>query len=421
MQASKVLPAIKIFNYRFHATEIALVFFCYLLMENIFSWLFIQNSIVIEYYEKLLSIFIYFFMLYKLPSLKTIEKIYVGIFTLLIVKLVLQSLNQFGSFFQEFTMFTVLYPVIFALFIKYVCRVYDLDLLGFISKFYILTYIVFMLIFGRGFSFSLDTVVMTDYGPFSGDTRIIHANSILMMIIPFLWYLNKFITEKKIALLLPCLFCLGVIIIHQHRSVWSCAIIALCFYIIAEVRANKQAISYVAQLCSSAIFFVVICYIFISNLFPGFLDFLGNRFSEIFDPSKEGSTGNFRIEQRETYFKFFLQKPIFGWTYKGFEMPNPLVDWWPAGSGQHFHEGYMEMLFYHGIVGLLFKYSILLYFLVKIWSKKLSSQTRVLLAFCISGFLFSFNYVLPLIFWGHVGLCLYYIEKDSQTAQSITS
>ena len=151
------------------------------------------------------------------------------------IKLVLQSINQFNSFFQEPTMFTVLYPVIFAFFIKYICRVYDLDLLGFISKFYILTYTIFMLIYGRGFSFSLDTVMMTDYGPFSGDTRIIHANSILMMIIPFLWYLNKFITEKKAISLLPCLFCLAIIVIHQHRSVWSCAIFALCFYIIAEI------------------------------------------------------------------------------------------------------------------------------------------------------------------------------------------
>ncbi len=420
MQANRALPAIKIFNYRFDVTEVAIIFFCYLLMENIFSWLLVPNSILIEYYEKLLSIFIYVFMLYKLPSLKIAEKIYVGIFTLLMVKLVLQSLYQYNSFFQEFTMFTVLYPVIFALFIKYICRIYDLDLLGFISKFYIAMYIIFMVIYGRGFSFSLDTVVMTDYGPFSGDTRIIHANSILMMIIPFLWYLNKFITEKKTSFLLPCLFCLGVIVIHQHRSVWSCAIVALSFYIVSEIRANRQAISYVMQLFFSAIFFAVICYIFITNLFPGFLNFLGDRFSEIFDPAKEGSTGNFRIKQRETYFKLFLQKPIFGWTYKGFEMPNPLVDWWPAGSGQHFHEGYMEMLFYHGIIGLLFKYSILIYFLVAIWNKRLSSQTRVLIAFGISGFLFSFNYVLPIIFWGHVGLCLYYIEKDKAAATQLT-
>ena len=420
MQTSKTLPAIKIFNYRFYTVEIALIFFCYLLMENIFSWLFIQNSIVIELYEKSLSILVYLFLLYKFPSLKTVEKIYVGIFSLLMIKLMLESFYEFGSPFQEFTMFTVLYPVLFAFFIKYICRVYDLDLLGFISKFYIATYIIFMLIYGRGFSFSLDLVQMDDYGPFSGDTRIIHANSILMMIIPFLWYLNKFFAEKKISLLLPVIFCATIIIIHQHRSVWSSCIVALMFYIIAEVRANRKAISPMLQFAILSVMMTAISFIFITALKPGFIDFLGDRFSEILDPSKEGSTGNFRIEQWDTYYKLFLQKPIFGWTFQGFEMPNPLVDWWPADSGQHFHEGYMEMLFYHGIVGLLFKYSILLYFLIKIWSKKISSQTRVLLAFCISGLLFSFNYVLPLIFWGHAGLCMYYIDKDKQIVQQYT-
>lgn len=364
-------------------------------------------------------------MVYKLPSLKTTEKVYIGIFTLLMIKLMLESLYEFGTAFQEFTMFTVLYPVIFAFFIKYICRIYDLDLLGFISKFYIITYIIFMLIYGRGFSFSLDTVVMDDYGPFSGDSRIIHANSILMMIIPFLWFLDKFFKEKKFSLLLPCIFCLVVIIIHQHRSVWSSAIIALGFYIITEVRANKKTIPFMLQVAVLATVVLIISYVFITALEPGFVNFLGDRFSEIFDPAKEGSTGNFRIQQRETYFPMAMQKPIFGWTFKGFEMPNPLVDWWPAGTGQHFHEGYMEMLFYHGFVGLLFKYSILIYFLVKVWSKKISSQTRILLAFSISGLLFSFNYVLPLIFWGHVGLCLYYIDKDAanktQNVQQLNS
>jgi O-antigen ligase len=142
------------------------------------------------------------------------------------------------------------------------------------------------------------------------------------------------------------------------------------------------------------------------------IDLLSDRFSEIFDPAKEGSTGNFRIQQRDTYFELFLERPIFGWTFEGFEMPNPLVDWWPENSGQHFHEGYMEMLFYHGVVGLLFKYSLLFYLCFKIFSKKMSEFSIILVAFSISGLLFSFNYVLPIIFWGHLGLCLYYVEKD---------
>ena len=409
--------AIRIFKYRFLVKEIVIVFFCYLLMENIFSWLFIQNSLVIEMFEKLLSIGIYIFMLYKFPSLKPVEKFCIGLFTLLLIRMVFESLREYNTFFQEFTMYTILFPVVFALFIKYICRVYDLDLLEFIANFYIFTYIIFMIIYGRQFSFSLAEIKMVDYGPFSGDTRIIHADSVLMMIIPFLFYLNKFIKTKKNKFLIPFIFCTLVIIVHQHRSVWSSTAVALMAYLFATVRIQKKVLSPLFKLIVGGAFLLVIVYIYIVNLNPHFLSFLSERFGEIFNPSKEGSTGNFRIEQRETYFKLFLQHPFFGWTFKGFEMPNPLVDWWPPMTGQHFHEGYMEMLFYEGVTGFLFKYSFLLYLCIKIFSKKLSEQSIMLCAFSISGLLFSFNYVLPIIFWGHVGLCLFYLEKDSLQAK----
>ncbi len=141
---------------------------------------------------------------------------------------------------------------------------------------------------------------------------------------------------------------------------------------------------------------------------------MSDRFSEIFNPAKENSTGDFRIQQSEVYGKMFLQRPVFGWTFEGFEMPNPMVDWWPAMTGQHFHEGYIEMLFYEGIAGFLLKYFFLFYLVIKAFSKKLSPQSIILISFAVSGLVFSFSYVLPLIFWGHVGLCLYYVERDTQ-------
>jgi hypothetical protein len=53
-----------------------------------------------------------------------------------------------------------------------------------------------------------------------------------------------------------------------------------------------------------------------------------------------------------------------------------------------------------------------LYSVARKVKRKLSDQSKVLAAFSVSGFLYSFSYVLPLIFWGIVGLCLYSIEKD---------
>ncbi len=403
---------LKIFNYRFYVKEFLLLFFTFFLMEGIFSWLFIHNSIIIEGYQKVLSIFIYGFILFRFNHLKRGERIFVGLFTLVMIKLVLESLTKYDTLFRQLTMFTVLFPVIFTLFIKYVIRSMEIDLLEFMAKFYIITYLVFMVLFGRGFSFSLESVDMEDYGPFSGDTRIIHASHIFMMIVPLLWFLNEFIKTKKNKFLFPFLLCLVLILVHQHRSVWSSALVALFFYFMAMVRNRTLKISGLWGVLIGAGGLMLLAYFFVSNLFPGFIDFLSSRFSEILDPSKEGSTGNFRIEQRQVYFNLFLQRPIFGWTFEGFEMQNPLVDWWPEMTGQHFHEGYIEMLFYQGIVGLLLKFSFLIYLLVKIFSKRLSSQSIILTAFGISGLIFSFNYVLPLIFWGHVGMCLYYLEKD---------
>ncbi|WP_207494054.1 O-antigen ligase family protein [Aridibaculum aurantiacum] len=403
---------IRIFNYNFYVKEILLVFATYLLMENIFSWLFVPVSVVVLGYEKVLSLFIYAFVAYSYLKLKPGERIYVVLFTAYMLKLMFASLFEFGHIFKQFTMFTVLYPIIFVIFIKYICRTYDLDLLEFIAKFYLLTYIVFMVIYGRNFSLSLDAIEMDDYGPFSGDGRIVHARSVFMMIIPFLWYLHQYITQRKTTALLIVLFCTFVIIMHQHRSVWSSCLLAVMVYTFISIRTNHKTLGRFASILLGTFISVALVYFFLSNMAPQLVEFLGDRFSEIFNPAKEGSTGNFRIEQRDVYFKLFLDRPFFGWTYEGFEMDNPLVDWWPKNSGQHFHETYMEMLFYHGIAGFLFKFSFLFYLLYQVFSKKLTEQTIILLSICVAGMIFAFNYVLPLIYWGHVGLCLYYIEKD---------
>lgn len=405
---------IRIFNYRFYVKEVLVLLFTFLLMENIFNWIFIRNSIIIEAYTKIMGILIYGFMLYSFNGLKKNERIVVGIFTLFMVKLVLESLSKYDTVFKQLTMFTVLFPIIYVFFIKYIMRVFDLDLLEFMAKFYLFTYIIFMVLFGRGFNFSLESIEMEDYGPFSGDSRIMHASHVFMMIVPFLWYLNQFLHTRKLNLLLPLLFVVIVIVLHQHRSVWSSTLVSLFLYLFMSTRNRYTNLSKTAGLFINGVFLTFLVGFFVSNLVPGFLDFLSDRFSEIFDPAREGSTGNFRIEQRVVYSALFLERPVFGWSFEGFEMENPLVDWWPSGTGQHFHEGYIEMLFYHGIVGLLLKYGVLLYLCWKAFSKRLSEESLMLIAFCTAGLIFSFNYVLPLVFWGFVGMCLFYLDRDKE-------
>ncbi|MEO5892280.1 MAG: O-antigen ligase family protein [Ferruginibacter sp.] len=403
---------IKIFNYQFYVKEFVVLFFCYLFMDQLFSWIFIPASVFIRSYEKISSFLIYGFVLYSIPKLKAGERIYVGIFTFLMIRLVLESLYKFDTFFQQLTMFYVLFPVIYTIFIKYLCRKYDLDLLEFIAKFYLLSYIVFMVIYGRGFSFNLQGLDMEDLGVFSGDGRLIHATSVFMMIIPLLWYLDQYLFSRKFKYLWPFLFCLVVILIHQHRSVWSCAIFSLFIYLFTTGRVYKKRVTTIWSLITGAVLVIMLAFFFMDTMFPELTEFFANRFGDILDPSKKESTSSFRIEQREVYFDLFLQRPIFGWTFEGFEMPNPLVDWWEPKTGQHFHEGFMEVLFYLGITGFLLKYSFLFYMAWKVFSKKLSRETIIITSFCVSGLVFSLNYVPIIVFWAHVGLGLYYIEKD---------
>src|SRR3954469_6983818 len=208
---------IKIFNYRFYVKEFLILFFCYLFMEPIFSWIFTPVSAIVQSHQKIASFLIYGYMLYFMPKLAFKERVYVGIVTVLLIRLVFESLFTFGTVFQQLTMFYVIFPVVYTVFIKYLCRTYELDLLEFVAKFYLFTYVVFMALYGRNFSFSLEMIGLEDLGPFSGDGRTIHASSVLMMIIPFIWYLNKYVNTGKMSFLLVFICCFIIILIHQHR------------------------------------------------------------------------------------------------------------------------------------------------------------------------------------------------------------
>lgn len=408
---------LKIFNYRFYLKEFILLFVCYLLMEEMFSWLLMPDSGLVQNYEKFTSIAVAAYMLYALPALKPTERLYMIVFGLLMVKLVLQSLSEFGTVFQQLTMFYVLFPVIYSLFIKHLCRKFDFDILGFLAQFYLVSYLVFMVWHGRGFSFSLAEIEMNDYGPFSGDGRVLHSSKIYMLIIPLLWYLHKCIETHKWKYFVPLLLCIVAIVIHQHRSVWSCSVVALFGYLAMMSRSHKESIPRIYRIGVYFVLFLLVAYFILSNMFPEFVDFMADRFGEIFEPNKEDSTGRFRHDQREVYGEMFWQRPFFGWSFEGFEMQNPLVDWWPEKTGQHFHEGFMEILFYLGITGFLFKFSLFFYIIYKGFKRTHSSESIIMIAFCLSGLLYSFNYVLPLIFWAHLGLCLYYIEKDETVTE----
>ena len=126
---------LKVFNYKFYLGEFAILLFTYLLSEGVFGWLVVPNSGIKQLYDKVLSLLIYGFMLYSFKKLKKDEKIYIFLFSLLMIKLVFESLYLYGNYFNQFTLYTVIFPVVYVVFVKYVCRSLDVDLLEFLAKF----------------------------------------------------------------------------------------------------------------------------------------------------------------------------------------------------------------------------------------------------------------------------------------------
>ena len=314
---------LRIFNYRFYVKEFVVLFICYLLMEEMFSWLLMPNSELVQSYEKGFSLLVAGYMIYAFPALKMWERVYISAFVLFMIKLVLQSLYEYNNIFQQLTMFYVLFPVVFALFIKHICRQFELDIVEFLAKFYLVSYLVFMAWYGRGFSFSLAEIEMNDYGPFSGDGRVLHSSKIYMLVIPLLWYFHKCIETHRLKYFLPLLLCITAIFIHQHRSVWSCSIVSIFTYLAVISRTKRGAITGIYRIIVTFILVLFVAYFFLSNLYPELVEFMADRFGEIFNPSKENSTGKFRVDQRETYGLLFEQSPFSGGVLKALKCQIP--------------------------------------------------------------------------------------------------
>ena len=411
----------KIINFwgcRFSTVQFVSMVFLYLAMEDMFSWLLFPEIAFLTYYKKIVTILVFVFLLYQVTDLKKNEQLYVVLFCAFIAISVFQSLYFYNSLFEYFTIYTALVPIILVVFSKYFFRKLDLNVLEFIANFYVLTYLVFMVVYGSEFSFSLRYFTIDSFGAFSGDTRIIHARSILMLVIPFLWYLNKYLLTRRVWFLCLSVGCLIVLIIHQHRSVWTATILSLTVFLLIRVktptkrRFHGDVLLKLLYLGGLIGFFAILA---LSFVFPEKLIAFGERFAEIFNPVKKNTTGNWRVEQVTFYMKYVFQKPFLGWTFLGFDLPVSSNGFWEENTGHHFHNGYLKILFYHGVLGLFLIYSPLFTIFRKVLKRGLSDEVIVLSSFCLGGLVFSFSYVLPTMFWGHVGLCLYYLSMSRES------
>ena len=382
-------------------------FFVLIITADNISYLLMRNDANVSIYQKTLLSTITVVSLVFFLKWRRSDRICFYFFIFLLAKLILESFIAYGSFLVYPSVVAVIYPFLYVYFVKNLFRKLKIDIFGILLVSIFIGYFIFMLMYGEDFGFSNTPLVYDETGPFSGDTRILHANSVLLVVLPFLYFVNKIVFGRKSFIAISGFaVSLGVILIHQHRTVWVTTIFSSLILIFLKGKAKNV----IRKLLFSLLWFLIV-FVILIQIIPGFSNLLVERFSDVFDPLRDASTSGFRFLQILSYLNYFIQKPIFGWTFSGFELSNPFITYWEEGTGHHFHNSYIEVLFYFGIIGCLMKYYPL-YSVAKKINKQVSDQSKILGAFCISGFLYSFSYVPPLIFWGIVGVCLYNIEKD---------
>lgn len=395
-------------NGKSNFSKFLLTFFFLILAADTISYLVFQSDIIVALYQKILSfcvLTISAFIFFKWP--RSDRKIFL-LFLLILIKLVIESMINYGTPLVYPSVLAVIFPVAYVYFAKNLFDRLDVNVIPVLVSFIFLGYFLFMILHGHEFDFSNTPLILDETGPYSGDTRILHANSILLLVLPFLYFLNKLLTgQKSTAAVAGFATALIIILIHQHRTVWLTTMLSsgiLLFLQGSMAKMLKNAVFFVLGLISFLIILIVVI--------PGFGQLLIERFSDVFDPLNEDNTSGFRYLQILSYLNYYIEKPLFGWGFAGFDLSNPFSDAWEEGTGHHFHNAYIEILFYFGIAGLLLKYYPLYSIARKMRRSVLTNNSKVLCAFCVSGFLYSFSYVPPPIFWGIVGLCLYNVERD---------
>jgi hypothetical protein len=387
--------------------KLLIVFFVLIFNIETISYLLLQNDATVALYQKIFfSVVLASSCLFFLKWRKG-DRICFLLFILLLFKLIGESLMKYHSLLVYPSVVAVIFPFLYVYFVKNIFRKLNLDVFKILIISIFLGYFTFMIIYGHDFDFSNTFLTLSETGPFSGDTRILHANSILLLVLPFLYFLNKiFFGKKSYISITAFIVSFIIIIIHQHRTVWLTTIFSTALLLF--MKGHKK------NILKKLFFFVLmICGVFILLIIaiPGLSQILTQRFMDILDPLNENNTAGFRYLQVLAYLNYFIQKPLFGWTFSGFELSNPFIEHWEEGTGHHFHDAYIEVLFYFGITGLLLKFYPL-YSVAKKLRRQLSDKSKVLAAFSVAGFIYSLSYVPPLIFWGIVGLCLYHIDKD---------
>jgi hypothetical protein len=255
---------------------------------------------------------------------------------------------------------------------------------------------------------------------FTNHERGVYATSIYMLVIPFLYFLSKYLFNGGVFAMVMAFFVLFLIIFFQHRTVWISTAFILSVYVLLIKLKSKTEVNFKKLIPIALIIGIlgIISSAFVFSIHPEIIEKFQDNFSDIENYDKQG-TGGWRFNQFMSYLPFVQDNFVWGMRFEGFELPiqfyrddlnEPVFE---GGNGHHFHSFYLDVLFYIGFVGLMLIWMVKFYAIGKtIKKRKLDQEQILLIAFISSGFIFGLSYVLPYFFYAILGLTVAYLDQN---------
>ncbi len=261
-----------------------------------------------------------------------------------------------------------------------------------------------------------------NFGAFMSTERAIIAPSTYLILLPCLYFFNRYIFKERFLDLAMFFVMLGFILFLQHRTVWVAAAMSLTIniFLIKFRSAASPSVTSVMILVLVPVILGIAAFTFIFLDNPEVVEQFVARFSDITNPDAEGSTSSWRLQQFESYLPFIENHPIFGMRFEGFELPiqffheeagTPLF---ADGSGHHFHSFYVDKMFYFGIIGLILLIVPSFYTIYRFFIKSdLNAEEITLFLYAISGIFYGLSYDWPFFYFGVVGLAMAFATRPN--------
>lgn len=322
-------------------------------------------------------------------------KVVAWIVTLGVIGLVLESLHLYNQYvYSFFVIKRFAYCGLALLTFIVASRAGQLKLSWAVTIIFV-CYAINQIALGKIFAYSFDS-----------DSRTTSAYESFYLVIPFLYFLVRYLTQHQRWDLLKTLFTFGLIVLLLHRSVISTSVFATLIVLLlsgtGKIAGSRLKMGRTVSTLGVLVLLVApFLGVLPSKKIDSFLENIGG----ILSPT-EDNTGNWRYEQSLYYWKGIEERPLLGWRYEGYDRGEIMVNEDFAEKGTVIHSQYIDMLYNYGAVGLGIHLFVIVSTLLYIYlrNRTMSAEQTVLFGFIASGFLFGVSYQLPIFYWGFVGV-----------------